>query len=61
MAWDFQTRPVFQEQLDWAAQFVREEIRPIEPVADTGRGAEGRREGRAVRGDSAAGSAWTGC
>jgi acyl-CoA dehydrogenase len=34
MAWDFQTDPEFQEQLDWATQFVREEIWPIEPVAD---------------------------
>jgi acyl-CoA dehydrogenase len=34
MAWDFQTDPEFQEQLEWATQFVREEIWPIEPVAD---------------------------
>jgi hypothetical protein len=29
MTWDFQIGPVFQEQLDWAAQFVPEEIWPI--------------------------------
>jgi acyl-CoA dehydrogenase len=34
MAWDFQTEPEFQEQLDWTARFVRGEIWPIEPVAD---------------------------
>jgi alkylation response protein AidB-like acyl-CoA dehydrogenase len=34
MAWDFQTEPEFQEQLDWTARFVREEIWPMEPVAD---------------------------
>lgn len=30
MAWDFSTEPEFQEQLDWMAEFVREEIWPIE-------------------------------
>src|SRR5271156_5476187 len=34
MGWGFQTDPEFQDQLDWATQFVREEIWPIEPVAD---------------------------
>jgi acyl-CoA dehydrogenase len=34
MAWDFQTEPEFQEQLDWAARFVREELWPIEPIAE---------------------------
>jgi hypothetical protein len=34
MTWDFQTEPEFQEQLDWTARFVREEIWPIEPIAD---------------------------
>jgi acyl-CoA dehydrogenase len=34
MEWDFQTEPEFQEQLDWTARFVREEIWPIEPIAD---------------------------
>jgi acyl-CoA dehydrogenase len=32
MAWDFSTEPEFQEQLDWMAQFVREEIWPLETV-----------------------------
>ena len=30
MAWDFSTEPEFQGQLDWMAEFVREEIWPIE-------------------------------
>ncbi len=29
MAWDFETDPVFQQQLDWMDAFVREEIEPI--------------------------------
>ena len=32
MAWDFSTEPEFQEQLDWVAQFCREEIEPLELV-----------------------------
>ena len=34
MAWDFSTDPEFEEQLEWMRAFVREEIWPIEPVAD---------------------------
>src|SRR6478735_3155179 len=34
MAWDFSTEPEFQEKLDWMRAFVREEIWPIEPVAE---------------------------
>ena len=34
MAWDFQTEPEFQEQLDWATRLVRQEIWPIEAVVD---------------------------
>src|SRR3954466_16135325 len=34
MAWDFSTDPAFQEQLDWMAAFVREEVWPIETVYD---------------------------
>ncbi|HVL95597.1 MAG TPA: acyl-CoA dehydrogenase family protein [Solirubrobacteraceae bacterium] len=34
MAWDFQTEPAFQEQLDWMERFVREEVWPIETVFD---------------------------
>jgi len=32
MAWDFSTDPEFQEQLDWMATFVREEIWPMETL-----------------------------
>jgi acyl-CoA dehydrogenase len=32
MAWDFSTEPEFQEQLDWMATFVREEIWPLETL-----------------------------
>jgi acyl-CoA dehydrogenase len=32
MAWDFSTDPGFQEQLDWMAAFVREEIWPLETL-----------------------------
>jgi acyl-CoA dehydrogenase len=30
MAWDFETEPGFQEKLDWAAAFVREEVEPLD-------------------------------
>lgn len=30
MAWDFETEPEYQEQLDWADRFVREEIEPLD-------------------------------
>ncbi len=30
MAWDFETEPDFQAKLDWADQFVREEIEPLD-------------------------------
>jgi acyl-CoA dehydrogenase len=30
MAWDFDTEPDFQEKLDWAAAFVREEVEPLD-------------------------------
>jgi acyl-CoA dehydrogenase len=33
MAWDFSTEPEFAQQLDWMAEFVREEIWPIETVS----------------------------
>ncbi len=32
MAWDFSTEPEFQEHLDWMAEFVREEIWPMETL-----------------------------
>ena len=32
MAWDFETTPDFQRELDWMARFVREEIEPLDHV-----------------------------
>jgi acyl-CoA dehydrogenase len=32
MAWDFETEPEFQEQLDWIDEFVREEVEPLDAV-----------------------------
>ena len=32
MAWDFETEPEFQKELDWIEQFVREEVEPLEHV-----------------------------
>ncbi len=32
MAWDFETEPEFEEQLEWMRQFVREEIFPLETL-----------------------------
>jgi len=32
MAWDFETEPEFQEQLDWIDALVREEIEPLDYV-----------------------------
>ena len=32
MAWDFQTDPVFQKKLDWAKDFVVNELIPLEPL-----------------------------
>jgi acyl-CoA dehydrogenase len=30
MAWDFETEPEFQRKLDWADEFVREEVEPLD-------------------------------
>ena len=30
MAWDFETEPEYQEKLDWADAFVREEVEPLD-------------------------------
>ena len=30
MAWDFETDPEYQEKLDWADAFVREEVEPLD-------------------------------
>lgn len=35
MTWDFQTDPDFQQKLDWAATFVREEVEPLQYVLDS--------------------------
>ncbi|MBO0854849.1 MAG: acyl-CoA dehydrogenase family protein, partial [Nocardia sp.] len=32
MAWDFETDPEFQKKLDWADEFVREEVEPLDLV-----------------------------
>jgi acyl-CoA dehydrogenase len=34
VGWDFSTEPEFEEHLEWMRQFVREEIWPIETIAD---------------------------
>jgi acyl-CoA dehydrogenase len=34
VAWDFSTEPEFEEHLEWMRGFVREEIWPIETIAD---------------------------
>ncbi|WP_210588543.1 acyl-CoA dehydrogenase family protein [Streptomyces sp. GESEQ-35] len=34
MSWDFETEPEFQAQLDWADQFVREEVEPLDLLWD---------------------------
>lgn len=34
MAWDFSTEPEFQAKLDWMREFVRDEIWPLETVAE---------------------------
>jgi acyl-CoA dehydrogenase len=30
MAWDFETDPEYQKKLDWADEFVREEVEPLD-------------------------------
>jgi acyl-CoA dehydrogenase len=34
MAWDFETEPEYQAQLDWADAFVREEVEPLDLLWD---------------------------
>ena len=36
MAWDFETEPEFQRELDWMDAFVREEIEPLDHVLTEG-------------------------
>ena len=30
MAWDFSTEPEFEEKLEWAREFVKERIEPLD-------------------------------
>ncbi len=32
MAWDFETDPEYQERLDWVAEFVEEEVKPLDLI-----------------------------
>jgi acyl-CoA dehydrogenase len=48
MAWDFQTDPDFQAQLDWMEGFVRDEIFPLETLALEWRTPEGREAFRRI-------------
>ncbi|GAA2454483.1 acyl-CoA dehydrogenase family protein [Actinomadura vinacea] len=34
MAWDFETDEVFQQELDWVEEFVREEVEPLDFVVE---------------------------
>lgn len=34
MAWDFETDPEYQAKLDWAADFVRDEVEPLDFAVD---------------------------
>jgi acyl-CoA dehydrogenase len=36
MAWDFETDPEYQEELDWVADFVRDEVEPLDFVVRHG-------------------------
>src|SRR5689334_14546126 len=42
MAWDFSTEPEFEEKLAWMRQFVRDEIIPLETLAERWRTPEGQ-------------------
>jgi acyl-CoA dehydrogenase len=42
VAWDFETEPEFQAKLDWMESFVRDEIIPLETLAEEWRSTEGR-------------------
>ena len=48
MAWDFETEPEFEEKLAWMRTFVREEIIPLETLAEHWR-QPGRPRGRSSR------------
>jgi acyl-CoA dehydrogenase len=34
MSWDFSTEPEFERHLEWMRGFVRDEIWPLETIAD---------------------------
>src|SRR5258707_15170696 len=34
MSWDFETDPAFQKKLDWADQFMTNEVEPLDFVVD---------------------------
>ena len=36
MAWDFETEPEFQRELDWMDEFVRDQIEPLDHVLTEG-------------------------
>ncbi len=44
MAWDFQTEPEFEAKLEWMRGFVRDEIIPLETLADVWRTPAGRQK-----------------
>lgn len=49
MAWDFETEPEFQEQLDWIAEFVRTEVEPLDHVLGSPYDVKSARRNRLVR------------
>ena len=34
MAWDFETDPEFEEQLEWMRAFIDSELIPLEPILE---------------------------
>src|SRR5690349_9937662 len=42
MSWDFSTEPRFAAQLEWVRTFVRDEILPLEAIAERWRGPAGQ-------------------
>ena len=48
MGWDFETEPEFQKKLDWMETFVREEIFPLETLAEHWRSDAGRAQFKSI-------------
>jgi len=48
VAWDFETEPEFEAKLAWMRTFVRDEIIPLEALADKWRTAQGRKVFQAI-------------